>query len=93
MSKIYKYYVEGECEERLINVLKTPPLNCLLAGKVEVFNFITEKLTSQRIAVLNPETIVILVYDIDVDKTDILEENIKKLNSFGFKRIHHIQVG
>jgi hypothetical protein len=22
MSKIYQYYVEGECEEKLINVLK-----------------------------------------------------------------------
>ena len=91
MNRIYKYFVEGECEEKLINTLKQPPINLLLPGKVEVFNFITKKITRQRISVLEPKTTIILVYDIDVEQTDILEYNIKLLNKFGFKTIHHIQ--
>ena len=76
MNRIYKYFVEGECEEKLINTLKQPPINLLLPGKVEVFNFITKKITRQRISVLEPKTTIILVYDIDVEQTDILEYKI-----------------
>ena len=91
MKKIYKYFVEGECEQKLINALKTPPSNYLVAGKVEVFNFTKERITPQRIAVLKRNTVIILVYDIDVKNTEILEENIKRLKTFGFKIIYHIQ--
>lgn len=56
-----------------------------------MFNFTNKLITNPRIAVLNKETIIILVYDIDVNKTEILEKNIAKLNKFGFKKIYHIQ--
>lgn len=91
MSKIYQYFVEGECEEKLINALKTRPVDYLTPGKVTVFNFTNRLITNPRIAVLNKDTIIILVYDIDVNKTDILEKNIAKLNKFGFKKIYHVQ--
>ena len=55
------------------------------------FNFTNRLITNPRIAVLNKDTIIILVYDIDVNKTDILEKNIAKLNKFGFKKIYHVQ--
>lgn len=91
MSKIYQYFVEGECEEKLINALKVRQQEYLTPGKVTVFNFTNKLITNPRIAVLNKETIIILVYDIDVNKTEILEKNIAKLNKFGFKKIYHIQ--
>ncbi len=91
MSKIYQYFVEGECEEKLINALKVNPHKYLTPGKVTVFNFTNRLITNQRIAVLNKETIIILVYDIDVNKTTIIEKNIAKLNKFGFNKIYHIQ--
>ena len=91
MSKIYQYFVEGECEEKLINALKVRQQEYLTPGKVTVFNFTNKSITNPRIAVLNKETIIILVYDIDVNKTEILEKNIAKLNKFGFKKIYHIQ--
>lgn len=91
MSKIYQYFVEGECEEKFINSFKVAPINKVLSGKVEVFNFINNKISNQRIAVLKRNTIIILVYDIDVEKSQVLEENIKKLNKYGFKNIIHIQ--
>jgi len=86
----YHYYVEGECEEKLINTFKIPPLSKFKPGKVEVFNFIQKHISNQRILSLNKNTIIILVYDIDVERTDILDENIKKLNEFDFK-VYHIQ--
>ena len=86
----YHYYVEGECEERLINSYKIPPFSCFKPGKVEVFNFIQKRISNQRLLTLNRNTIVILIYDIDVEKTEVLDDNIKKLNEFGFK-VYHIQ--
>ena len=86
----YHYYVEGECEEKLINTYKVPPFSSFKPGKVEVFNFIQKRISNQRLLSLNKNTIVILVYDIDVETTEVLEENIKKLNDFDFK-VFHVQ--
>lgn len=91
MSKIYQYFVEGECEEKLINSLKVRTLEYLIPGKVTVFNFTNKLITNPRIAVLNKDTIIILVYDIDTNKIEILNKNIAKLKKFGFKKIYHIQ--
>ena len=86
----YHYFVEGECEEKLINSYKVPPYSYFKPGKVEVVNFIQKRISRQRLLSLNKKTIVILVYDIDVGKTDILEENIQKLIENEFK-VYHIQ--
>ena len=91
MSKLYQYYVEGDCERKLINELKMSPNNYLIPGKVDIFNFINKKISNQRIAYLKKNTIIILVYDIDVENTSILEDNISKLKKFGFNKIIHIQ--
>lgn len=91
MAKLYKYFVEGECEEKLINVLKTPPMNKLLAGKVEVFNVVNEEFSDARLATTRPNTIIVLVYDIDHGNINILDANISKLQSLGFKNIIHVQ--
>ena len=86
----YHYFVEGECEEKLINSYKLPPYSSFKPGKVEVFNFVLKRISNQRLLSLNKNTIIILVYDADVLKTDILEENLKKLDDFGFK-VYHVQ--
>lgn len=91
MSKIYHYYVEGECEQKIINELKKVGVQKLVSGKVEVLNVITEKISDRRLLALNKNAIVILVYDIDNPLTNILEENIKKLKENGFTNIIHIQ--
>lgn len=89
-NRIYHYFVEGDCEEKLINTYKTPPYLYFQSGKVEVFNFINKRITDQRIMALKRKTIIVLVYDIDVEKTDILEENVNRLESNGFK-VYHVQ--
>lgn len=91
MAKIFHYFVEGECEEKLINELKVPKANMVIPGKVEVLNVVRDKISKQRLMVLNPKTNIILVYDIDVENTDILNYNIELLNKYDFKNIYHIQ--
>lgn len=75
----FQYYVEGEDEEKLINVLKSD-MQCIVAGKVQVLNPVTEKISVMRLRTLKKYTTVILVFDTDVSETKILEENIKILN-------------
>lgn len=75
----YQYYVEGEDEKCLLNTLKTD-LRCIQPGKVDKFNAVQSRFTDARIRTLKPNTIIILVYDTDVDFTEILRYNIAFLN-------------
>ena len=86
--KKIQYYVEGECEKKLIDEIKKSPYYQIRAGKVTVFNFINNEIENDRIALLDPKTIIILVYDIDIDSIDILYRNVKKLETMKFKVVH-----
>ena len=55
MGKYYHYFVEGQDEEKLINVLKTD-MRCIVPGKVQKFNVVQEKLTKHRIMQLKQGT-------------------------------------
>lgn len=79
MGKYYQYYVEGQDEEKIIQVLKTE-LQLIAPGKVEKFNVVSEKFTELRIMPLKMGTIVVLVFDTDAGNIDTLKENIKFLN-------------
>lgn len=74
-SKYYHYFVEGEDEEKLIQVLKTE-MRLIVAGKVQKFNVVEQRLTRLRLMTLKEGTTVILVFDTDTGKADILKENI-----------------
>lgn len=75
----YQYFVEGEDEVKLLNVLKSD-FECIIAGKVDKFNPIQKSFTAARIRTLKPNTIVILIYDTDIgDNIEILQANIKFL--------------
>lgn len=39
----------------------------VIPGKVEVLNVVGDKISKQRLMVLNPKTNIILVYDVDVE--------------------------
>lgn len=90
MNRIYRYFVEGECEEKLIDALKMSSINGILPGKVEVFNVINKRLTPARLVIIPKDAVIILVYDVDIEKTDILEENLELLKTHGYKHIHHV---
>lgn len=46
-NRYYHYFVEGQDEEKVVQVLKTD-LRCIVPGKVQVFNVIEQKLTKMR---------------------------------------------
>ena len=82
-EKIYQYYVEGENEKKIVNVLKSEK-RCIVSGKVSVFNVTQEKLSNTKLRMLKKGTTIVLVYDTDVGKIEILQNNIqilKKQNS------------
>ena len=76
------YFVEGECEKRLIEALKLdPPM--LKAGKITIYNVIQKKLSRSLLMSVLPKTTVVLAFDTDLMKTDILEQNIALLRRYG----------
>ena len=77
MKDVYQYFVEGDDEKRLIEVLKTD-MRLIQPGKVQVVNVVQERLTDLKLRVLSEGTILIFVFDTDSGNIDILNENIKK---------------
>ena len=77
-NRKYQYLVEGETEKKLITELKKEG-GYILSGAVNHFNVVEHRLTNAMVANLSSNTIVILVFDTDKGKTDILKDNISKL--------------
>lgn len=88
-TKYYHYYVEGNNEEKLINVLKTN-LQLIPSGKVQIFNALTHHLTDGRLVGLEENSVVIFVFDTDDETVDlnILKENEKLLEDCPRVRNH-----
>lgn len=80
--KYYQYYVEGDDEKRLVDVLKSE-LSCIESGKVDVLNVIQNRISPARIRTLKKGTTVILIYDTDIEKTDVLRKNVEFLKRQG----------
>lgn len=74
-DKNIQYYVEGKDEEKLLAVLKTEMQN-ILPGKVQVFNAVSETITNSRLMTLKQDTIVVLVFDTDVNNCANLQKNL-----------------
>lgn len=75
------YFVEGECEKKFISALKEKP-ELILPGKVTVHNIVTNYIPKSRLLSISPETIVVFVFDTDVQKTDVLKKNIEYIEKF-----------
>ena len=91
MAKILQYYVEGECEEKLIKACQHEE-NGFVIEKVDVFNPAEKIISKLRISQLKKDTTVILVYDTDVANEKILEDNVNYLKqSKNINAIYHVQ--
>ena len=75
---ILHYFVEGENERKLIETIKN---KYLYSGKIKIINTIQNKVPNSILRTLERETVVVLVFDTDVEKIDILDENIKLIMS------------
>lgn len=77
-SKFVQYYVEGEDEERLIQVLKND-LSVIRPGKVQKLNVLQNRLSDTRLMTLKQRTMVVLIFDTDTGYTTMLSENLESL--------------
>ncbi len=77
---IFQYYVEGENERKLVDVLKTK-MRLIIPGKVQILNVVQEKISEMKLRTLQPGTNLVFVFDTDVGEPTILKENIKKAQS------------
>lgn len=75
------YFCEGPCEEKLINALKQSP-NKIIQGKVKIFNIVQNLIPKSQLISIQPGSYVVFVFDTDVLQTDILKQNIERLNKF-----------
>lgn len=81
-SKNYLYLVEGETEEKLVSVLKTE-LQVIVPGKIQKFNVLQKVLPESYIRNFKRNTVVICVFDTDIDhlSLNIFNRNMKKLQN------------
>ena len=84
MSKRCYYYVEGECEEALINALKKNPAK-INPGRVKVWNVIEKVLPDSILRTIQPGSTVVFVFDTDVQRTGNLEKNIQQVKKYAGK--------
>ena len=79
-SKYVLYYVEGDDEKKLLDVLKTD-LRLIKPGKIQKLNVTTQEITAARLRTLSRDTMVVLVFDTDAGNIEILKSNIKTLET------------
>ena len=82
MAFIYQYYVEGENEKKLVEVL-SKEFNFIKAGKVEVLNVVEKPIKNTRIRNFKENYVIILVFDTDTNNTKTLEAK----KCFDFKKL------
>lgn len=80
-TKYVQYYVEGDDEEKLVNVLKNE-LRVIKPGKVQKMNVVQNEFTEMRLRPLLPGTMVVLIFDVDAGNAATLQKNIKMLEEY-----------
>lgn len=80
MQGYYYYFVEGDTERRMLEILKTE-FQCVRPGKIHVFNVLQERMTRTRILSLKKPCSVVLVFDTDTKSTGYLSDNIAFLKA------------
>jgi hypothetical protein len=80
MPQLFQYYVEGETDAVLLRALKTD-MQCIVPGKIKVFNVVEEEFTRARLMTLKHKTNVVLLFDTDTLNASILKKNMKFLSN------------
>lgn len=77
-NKIY-YLVEGKTEKKLVEILKN---EYIYSGNIRISNPLNQEIAEGFLRSIPKNSIIILIFDTDVNKIDMLEKNIKKINKF-----------
>lgn len=79
-NKRYYYLAEGECEEKLLKALKLNPA-LIHSGEVKKFSVIQDEIPVRKLMQFAPGSVVVFVFDTDVEETATLKKNIELLKS------------
>lgn len=82
-TEYVQYYVEGNDEKKLVDVLKND-LHLIRHGKVQTLNPVEREITRARLRTLHPGTMVVLIFDTDTGQAGILDKNLKILRACPF---------
>ena len=82
MAELFHYFVEGECEKKLISAFSHTENNEIKTGKVEVFNVLIRKFTTIRMKGIKKGTHVVFIYDSDTTDISTLKYNIEMLKKY-----------
>jgi len=74
-----QYYVEGECEQKLVKTLAAH--NLILPGQTDVLNPVQDHIKPTHLRKLPAKTTVVLIFDTDKNNLDILKANIQFLKN------------
>ena len=55
-----------------------------IEGKVEVFNFVNERMPLAKARTIKKNTTVVIVTDTDVKNIDVLDSNIKTIKRYSY---------
>lgn len=92
MAKLIQYYVEGECEKKLLRTFQHVEKCGFKPGKIEILNPANQTISSLRINQLKKGTTVALVYDTDRVNVNVLKSNVESLKkSRNIEEIYHVQ--
>ena len=92
MSELFRYFVEGECEKKLLKSFMYLEDDSFVEGKVEILNFVNSKITKPFARSIKKDTIVVIVIDTDVNDTSNLDFNIEMLKSVSLVKETNIVV-
>ena len=84
MAGLYYYFVEGECERVLLKAFMHAEESeyHICPGKIEVLNVVCDKISPAKARTIKKGTKVVFVFDTDVKKTDLLEDNIETIVTY-----------
>lgn len=96
MAGLFHYFVEGECEAVLLKAFMHAEEKeyGIYPGKIEILNPLYQKISPAKAMTLKKGTTVVFVYDTDVKKTNVLEDNIEiivKYSSLDYNDIVYLQ--
>lgn len=83
-GELFHYFVEGDCEKSFVNALihNNKGEYRFFPGKIEVFNVVTQRISSMKAMSIKKGTKIVFIYDTDVKTIDIFESNIDILEKY-----------
>ena len=97
-NKTTIYFVEGKCEEKLLNELKKEP-ELITLGRVQVFNVLTNRISTSKLMTFKKNVNVCFVFDSDGEQNltiynhniSVLKKYVSGVHIYNFVQIRNLE--